>query len=68
MWWTDSSRARTVGDRWWELLDGNAGLALLVEGCAPWLLEPPVNVLRLALHPEGMAPRIANLASGGATC
>jgi transcriptional regulator with XRE-family HTH domain len=49
-------------DRWWELLDGNAGLGLLVEGCAPWLLEPPVNVLRLALHPEGMAPRIANLA------
>src|SRR5580698_6305028 len=39
-------------DRWWELVDGNAGLALLVEGCAPWLLEPPVNVLRLALHPE----------------
>ena len=49
-------------DRWWELLDGNAGLGLLIEGCAPWLLEPPVNVLRLALHPEGMAPRIGNLA------
>jgi hypothetical protein len=29
---------------------------------APWLLEPPVNALRVALHPEGMAPRIANLA------
>ena len=49
-------------DRWWELVDGNAGLGLLIEGCAPWLLEPPVNVLRLALHPEGMAPRIGNLA------
>jgi hypothetical protein len=29
---------------------------------APALLEPPVNVLRLTLHPEGAAPRIANLA------
>ena len=29
---------------------------------APSLLEPPVNVLRLSLHPDGMAPRIANLA------
>ncbi|HEY8043197.1 MAG TPA: helix-turn-helix transcriptional regulator [Streptosporangiaceae bacterium] len=49
-------------DRWWELLDGNAGLGLLTGGCAAWLLEPPVNVLRLALHPDGMAPRIGNLA------
>ena len=51
-----------VVDRWWELLDGNAGLGLLTGGCATWLLEPPVNVLRLALHPDGMAPRIGNLA------
>jgi hypothetical protein len=29
---------------------------------APHLLEPPVNVLRVSLHPEGVAPRIANLA------
>jgi transcriptional regulator with XRE-family HTH domain len=49
-------------DRWWTLVDGNAGLDLLASGCAAWLLEPPVNVLRLALHPEGMAPRIGNLA------
>ena len=49
-------------NRWWELVDGNAGLGLLTEGCAAWLLEPPVNVLRLALHPDGMAPRIGNLA------
>ena len=34
---------------------------MLTEGCAAWLLEPPVNVLRLALHPDGMAPRIGNL-------
>jgi transcriptional regulator with XRE-family HTH domain len=50
-----------VIDRWWDMLDSNAGVALLVEGCAPELLEPPVNVLRLSLHPDGMAPRIVNL-------
>jgi transcriptional regulator with XRE-family HTH domain len=51
-----------VVNRWWELLDGNAAVAMLIGGCAPWLLEPPVNVLRLSLHPDGMAPRIVNLA------
>jgi transcriptional regulator with XRE-family HTH domain len=51
-----------VVNRWWELLDGNAAIAMLVDGCAPELLEPPANVLRLSLHPDGMAPRIANLA------
>ena len=51
-----------VVNRWWELLDSNAAIAVLTSGCAPWLLEPPVNVLRLSLHPDGMAPRITNLA------
>ena len=36
-------------------------MALLTDGVAPELLEPPVNVLRVSLHPEGVAPRIANL-------
>lgn len=49
-------------DRRWELVDGNAGVPLITAGAAAHLLEPPVNALRLALHPEGMAPRIANLA------
>src|SRR3954464_11858182 len=49
-------------DRRWELLDGNAGVPLMTAGAAAHLLEPPVNALRLSLHPEGMAPRIANLA------
>ena len=47
--------------RWWDLLDANSALGALVDGCAPALLEPPVNVLRLSLHPDGMAPRIGNL-------
>ena len=51
-----------VINRWWDLVDANSALAPLVEGCAPHLLEPPVNVLRLSLHPDGMAPRILNLA------
>ena len=50
-----------VVNRWWELVDANAGIALFTDGVSPELLEPPVNVLRLSLHPDGMAPRIANL-------
>jgi len=51
-----------VIDRWWDMQDSNSGIAALAEGCAPALLEPPVNVLRLSLHPDGLAPRIVNLA------
>lgn len=51
-----------VINRWWEMLEANAAVPVLVAGCAAHLLEPPVNVLRLSLHPEGMAPRIVNLA------
>jgi transcriptional regulator with XRE-family HTH domain len=50
-----------VVNRWWELVDANAGIGLFTGGVSPELLEPPVNVLRLSLHPDGMAPRIANL-------
>jgi transcriptional regulator with XRE-family HTH domain len=50
-----------VVNRWWELVDANAGIALFTGDVSPWLLEPPVNALRLSLHPDGMAPRIANL-------
>ncbi len=50
-----------VVDRSWELVMANAGVAPLLDGVAGPLLEPPVNVLRLSLHPDGLAPRIANL-------
>jgi transcriptional regulator with XRE-family HTH domain len=50
-----------VVDRHWGLVSANRALALLVQGGAPHLLEPPVNVLRLSLHPEGLAPRVVNL-------
>jgi len=48
-------------NRWWELVDANAAVTALLEGVDPALLEPPVNVLRLSLHPRGLAPRIVNL-------
>lgn len=52
-----------IVDRHWNLVSANAPtLRLLTDGVAPWLLEPPVNVVRVSLHPEGLAPRIANLA------
>jgi transcriptional regulator with XRE-family HTH domain len=50
-----------VVNRWWELVDANPAIAVFTEHADPGLLEPPVNVLRLSLHPDGMAPRIANL-------
>jgi transcriptional regulator with XRE-family HTH domain len=50
-----------VIDRSWEMLAANRAVALLTAGVAPELLEPPVNVLRVSLHPDGVAPRIANL-------
>jgi transcriptional regulator with XRE-family HTH domain len=49
-------------DRRWNLVAHNPAIGRLLLGVAPDLLTPPVNVLRLSLHPEGMAARIANLA------
>jgi transcriptional regulator with XRE-family HTH domain len=49
-------------DGHWTLLHANRAVAPLLADVAPRLLEPPVNVLRLSLHPEGLAPWILNLA------
>ncbi|HET8728220.1 MAG TPA: helix-turn-helix transcriptional regulator [Alphaproteobacteria bacterium] len=48
-------------DRSWQVAATNAAVAPLLAGAAPALLVPPINVLRLSLHPEGLAPRIVNL-------
>jgi len=48
-------------DRHWTLVAANAAVGPLIADAAPELLQPPVNVLRLSLHPQGLAPRIANL-------
>jgi transcriptional regulator with XRE-family HTH domain len=49
-------------DRHWTLLAANRAVAPMLQGIAPELLRPPVNVLRLGIHPGGLAPRIANFA------
>jgi transcriptional regulator with XRE-family HTH domain len=48
-------------DTYWDIVDANAAADRLLAGCDPGLLEPPVNVLRMCLHPGGIAPRIRNL-------
>ncbi|OBF17256.1 helix-turn-helix transcriptional regulator [Mycobacterium sp. ACS4331] len=50
-----------VVDRGWNIVQANAGTAVLLDGVAPELLAAP-NALRIALHPDGLAPRIRNLA------
>ncbi|HEX8466621.1 MAG TPA: helix-turn-helix transcriptional regulator [Allosphingosinicella sp.] len=49
-------------DLHWNLVAANSGIAPFLTDVARHLLEPPLNVLRLSLHPEGLAPRIENLA------
>ncbi|MFI7209861.1 helix-turn-helix domain-containing protein [Micromonospora maritima] len=50
-----------VIDRDWNLVDSNESLEVFTSLADPALLTPPVNVLRLALHPDGMARHIVNL-------
>lgn len=47
-------------DRHWNLIASNRALPPLLDGVDPALLQRPVNVLRLSLHPQGVAPRIVN--------
>lgn len=48
-------------DDHWDVVDANEPVDALVTGCDPGLIEPPLNVIRLCLHPRGLAPRIRNL-------
>ena len=51
-----------IVDRRWDLVSANdAALAILTEDVDPALLQPPVNALRVSLHPDGLAKRILNL-------
>ena len=47
-------------DRHWTLVMANRAVAPLLVDASPALLAPPVNVLRLSLHPDGLARRIVN--------
>jgi len=48
-------------DRHWNLVAHNRTVPLLLQVLPPELRQPPVNVLRLSLHPQGLAPMIVNL-------
>ncbi|MGW4831363.1 helix-turn-helix domain-containing protein [Amycolatopsis japonica] len=50
-----------VVDRWWNLVDANASISLMTDLVSPALMTAPVNVLRVTLHPDGMAPYVLNL-------
>jgi len=47
-------------DRHWNMVAANSAVEILARLAAPELFVPPVNVLRIALHPDGLAPHIAN--------
>lgn len=51
-----------VLDRHFNIVSANESAALFTEGVSPQLLAPPPNALRIAMHPDGMAPRIVNFA------
>jgi transcriptional regulator with XRE-family HTH domain len=55
-----------VIDERWNLMLANDALQRLMTGVAPELLEPPANTLRIALHPDGMAPYTINFAEWSA--
>lgn len=48
-------------DRHWNLLAANTMVPHLLAGVEPDLMQGRINVLRLSLHPRGLAPRIVNL-------
>lgn len=48
-------------DRHWNLMTANRSMAPFFVGLAPALTTPPINVLRATFHPDGLAPRIANI-------
>jgi transcriptional regulator with XRE-family HTH domain len=49
-----------IVDRQWEIVASNGPARTLLAGVSEELLAPPANALRITLHPDGMAPRIAN--------
>lgn len=47
-------------DRHWNIVSANRPVGALISGASPALLQPPVNIMRLSLHPEGLARQIVN--------
>lgn len=48
-----------------RVITANRAASIFLEGCAPHLLTPPIDLLRIMLHPDGIAPRVANLGQWG---
>lgn len=48
-----------------RLVAANTAFDILTEGAAAELITAPINVLRLALHPDGLARRVQNLPEWG---
>ena len=48
-------------DRHWNLLSANQAVRSLLGTVDPYLLKPPANILRISLHPAGLAPQIVNI-------
>jgi transcriptional regulator with XRE-family HTH domain len=47
-------------NRHWDVVSANRAVQVLLAGIAPALLEPPINVMRVSLHPDGLAPHVVN--------
>jgi transcriptional regulator with XRE-family HTH domain len=60
LWAFEPSPALAV-DRHWTIVARNAAVEMLLRTVDPTLLVPPVNALRVSLHPDGLAPHIENL-------
>ncbi len=58
----DTPVPTVIVDREWNVVDMNAAASIFTRSISEELLQPPVNALRVALHPRGMAPSIANFA------
>ncbi|MEV3913809.1 helix-turn-helix domain-containing protein [Streptomyces canus] len=50
-----------VFDAAYHVVAANRGITMLLDGIPESLLQPPLNTMRLTLHPQGLAPRIRNL-------
>ncbi|MFJ1748113.1 helix-turn-helix domain-containing protein [Streptomyces sp. NPDC088116] len=50
-----------IVDGTYTVVAANRGMAMLMDGLPETLLAPPLNAMRITLHPEGLAPRIRNL-------
>ncbi|QES47367.1 transcriptional regulator [Streptomyces venezuelae] len=50
-----------IVDGTYTVVAANRGIAMILDGLPDHLLTPPLNAMRITLHPEGLAPRIRNL-------